>query len=66
MLLPDYKQVLTCELVLWHLKIQRGGALPDPPGGIVMRPMTGAEVAAIIPLISNRDTSEMGADTNED
>ena len=48
--LADDEGVLVPPLVLGDLEVERGGALPDPPGRVVVRAVARAVVPAELPL----------------
>lgn len=69
--LPDSDQSIRDELILRNHQVQRGRALPDSCGGVVVGPVTWAEVASefAAPLAlthSKRNAAEMRADADRD
>ena len=61
--LSDHQLTVIRELISGDLQIEGGGALSNPPRGIVMGPVAGTEVAAKLSSIGNGDASQVRADT---
>ena len=55
-----------CELVLGHIQVEWGRALPDPAGGVVVRAVTRAVVAAPFSGVGDGHTAQMCADSHDD
>src|SRR5436305_826649 len=54
------------ERVRGHVEVFRCGPAADAAGGVVLRAMAGAEIAAEIALVIQRDATQMCADADED
>lgn len=58
---PDNHLIVIGKVVLRHRQVERGGALPRPPGDVVVRAVAGAEPAAKVAGFANGDAAEVGA-----
>jgi len=54
------------EFVRRQRQVGRRGAAANTAGGVVLRAVAGAEEAAVITLVGNRDAAEMRADADQD
>ena len=61
--LTDNQGLILGEAVGGNLQVQRGGALANTAGDIVVRTVAGAEPAAVVTGLTDGDTTQVGADT---
>lgn len=61
--LTDNQGLLLGEAVDGNLQVQRGGALANTAGDIVVGTVAGAEPAAVVTGLTDGDTTQVGADT---
>lgn len=59
-------EVVAIELVLWNLEVKRSRALSDSARNVIVRTVAWAEPAAKIASLTNRDTTQVGANTQHD
>ena len=62
-LLTDDEGLVLGEAVLGNLEVQRGGALANAAGDIVVGAVAGAEPAAVVTSLTDGHTTQVGADT---
>jgi len=65
-ILTNNKLVFFREIVLWHLQVQRSRTLSYTAGDIVVRTVARAEPTTKVTCLTNRDTTQMCADSQHD
>jgi len=63
--LPYQESRVVSELVLWHLQVEWGWTLADPPRCVLVGAVAGTVVASKVSLVGYRHTTKMSADPQQ-